>query len=352
MTTTSLRRRTRKARSGRVTVRARGAARTLRDARRGDAPRTPRARRRRASRTFVHRVGRRGLFFEISPGDGTRTPLLLLNGIGAPLQLFQPFVDRLDPRIEVIRVDPPGIGRSPGARGPYRFGTLAKMLCRALDDLGYDEVDVLGISWGGGLAQEFARVAGRRCRRVVVVSSGAGYPLSPVSPAGVSQWTDGASRSTRRRRRTAKRRARAGRARLRGRALQRRALGRRRVQRRRRKSVLGMMAGQMYGGQARCSPRAAGHVLAVQMLSVRPIGWSCQMFAGLGWTSAWYLPLLRQRTLVLAGAEDPVVPAFYGRVVSTLARHGELHVYPGGHVDLLVKPEVLLPRIEEFLARR
>lgn len=112
------------------------------------------------------------------------------------------------------------------------------------------------------------------------------------------------------------------------------------------------MAGHMYGGQARRSPHAAGHVLAVQMLSARPIGWSCQMFAGLGWTSAWFLPLLRQRTLVLAGAEDPIVPAFYGRVVSTLARHAELHVYPGGHVDLLVKPGILLPRIEEFLARR
>ncbi len=39
----------------------------------------------------------------IRPGDGTRTPLLLMNGIGINLEALQPFVDALDPAIEVIR---------------------------------------------------------------------------------------------------------------------------------------------------------------------------------------------------------------------------------------------------------
>src|SRR5512133_2583586 len=37
-------------------------------------------------------------------------PLLLMNGLGANLEVLQPFVDALDPAIEVIRFDVPGVG--------------------------------------------------------------------------------------------------------------------------------------------------------------------------------------------------------------------------------------------------
>jgi len=67
---------------------------------------------------------------------------------------MQGFIDRLDPAIEVIRVDPPGVGRSPTDLRPYRLPELAWAVIRLLKDLGYDRVDVLGISWGGALAQQ------------------------------------------------------------------------------------------------------------------------------------------------------------------------------------------------------
>ena len=63
----------------------------------------------------------------IRPGDGTRTPLLLLNGIGANLELLQPFVNVLDRAITVIRFDAPGTGGSPAPRLPYRFRGLARL---------------------------------------------------------------------------------------------------------------------------------------------------------------------------------------------------------------------------------
>ncbi|HTX66628.1 MAG TPA: alpha/beta fold hydrolase [Opitutaceae bacterium] len=47
-------------------------------------------------------------------------PLLLCNGIGASLELFQPFVDALDPQRSVIRFDMPGIGGSPAPVVPYQ----------------------------------------------------------------------------------------------------------------------------------------------------------------------------------------------------------------------------------------
>ena len=46
----------------------------------------------------------------IRPGNGTRTPLLLMNGLGANFEVLEPFVNALDPAFEVIRFDVPGVG--------------------------------------------------------------------------------------------------------------------------------------------------------------------------------------------------------------------------------------------------
>ena len=100
-------------------------------------------------------VGDQQLRVAVRPGDGTRTPLVLANGIGASLELLQTFVDHLDPGIEVVRLMPPG-RRLTAAADPYRLPRLARLLARLLDQLGYATVDLLGISWGGGLAQQFA----------------------------------------------------------------------------------------------------------------------------------------------------------------------------------------------------
>src|SRR5258707_12965182 len=110
----------------------------------------------------------------IRQGDGTRTPLLLMNGIGVNLEVLQPFVDALAPAIEVIRFDVPGTGGSPAPHIPYRFSVLARLVTKMLDQLGYQQVDVLGVSWGGALAQQFAFQYPVRCRRLILVSTGTG----------------------------------------------------------------------------------------------------------------------------------------------------------------------------------
>src|SRR5947209_15373525 len=72
----------------------------------------------------------------IRKGDGTRTPLLLLNGIGVNFEVLQQFVDALDPAIEVIRFDVPGTGGSPAPLIPYRFPAHARLVGNKLDQLG------------------------------------------------------------------------------------------------------------------------------------------------------------------------------------------------------------------------
>jgi pimeloyl-ACP methyl ester carboxylesterase len=128
-------------------------------------------------------VGGRQLRVAVRRGDSSRVPLLLINGIGASLDLLQPLVDVLDPSLEVIRFDVPGVGGSPLPAVPYRFTGLCRMIARMLSELGYDAVDVLGISWGGGVAQHFAAFQRSRCRRLVLVSTATGSLMVPASPA-------------------------------------------------------------------------------------------------------------------------------------------------------------------------
>src|SRR5215471_8679960 len=114
----------------------------------------------------------------IEQGDGNGAPLLLINGIGANLELFDPFIEALDnvgeQKIGTIRFDVPGIGGSPLPRYPLRFKGLARLISEMLDVLGHQDIDVLGISWGGALAQQFAHQYPSRCRRLILVSTSSG----------------------------------------------------------------------------------------------------------------------------------------------------------------------------------
>jgi len=133
-------------------------------------------------------IGGRAVRVAAREGAPGWPPLLLCNGIGASLELFQPFVDALDPRRPVIRFDMPGIGGSPAPVLPYHLGTLPPLLAGLLDRLGYQQADVLGISWGGGLAQQFALSRPDRVRRLVLVATGTGALMVPGHPR-VSRWS-------------------------------------------------------------------------------------------------------------------------------------------------------------------
>ena len=96
----------------------------------------------------LHDVGGQMLRVGVRLGQQTRRPLLLFNGIGANIELVEPFLDALDGP-EAIIFDVPGVGGSPAPRLPYRPSMLARLSARLLDQLEHDQVDVLGLSWGG-----------------------------------------------------------------------------------------------------------------------------------------------------------------------------------------------------------
>ena len=69
---------------------------------------------------------------------------------------------------------------------PYGFPYLAAVLGRLLRRLGLrGQVDVLGLSWGGALAQQFAFQNPRRCRRLILVSTATGAVMVPGKPSAL-----------------------------------------------------------------------------------------------------------------------------------------------------------------------
>jgi poly(3-hydroxyalkanoate) depolymerase len=265
---------------------------------------------RQATRSIV--VDGRQLRVSVRAGDAGRVPLLLVNGVGASLELLQPFVDELDPALEVIRFDVPGVGGSPLPARPYRFTGLCRLTAHLLSALGHDEVDVLGISWGGGVAQHFAAFQRSRCRRLVLVSTATGSLMVPARPAVLARMV------------TPRRYLDPG--------------------------YLRENAADLYGGSAR---RQADRISAMMHAESRVgsrRGYLYQLMAGAGWTSLPFLPLIRQPTLILSGDDDPLIPLANARLMNSLIPRSQLHVYHGGHLGLVTEAAELAPVVDRFLA--
>jgi poly(3-hydroxyalkanoate) depolymerase len=247
----------------------------------------------------------------VRPGDPRWPPLLLCNGIGASLELLQPLVDALDPQREVVRFDMPGIGGSPLPAVPYHLVTLAPLLSGLLDQLGYQQADVLGISWGGGLAQQFAIRCPSRVRRLVLVATAPGALMVPGNPRVLLRMLT--------------------------------------PRRHRDPGYAARIAGELYGGRVRDDPALARDLLHATTRLGPTRGYFYQLMSCIGWTSLPLLPLVRQPTLVLAGDDDPIIPLINARIMHRLMPRSELTVYRGGHLDLVLESEHLVPIVEAFL---
>jgi poly(3-hydroxyoctanoate) depolymerase len=108
---------------------------------------------------------------------GSGRPLLLMMGIGGNLEMWEPFEQALgDASIQTIAFDAPGTGQSSGWTIPRRMGSIARELEHVLDELGYDQVDLFGVSFGGALAQQFVRQSPQRVRRLILAATLPGVP--------------------------------------------------------------------------------------------------------------------------------------------------------------------------------
>ena len=78
-------------------------------------------------------------------------------------------------------------------------------------------------------------------------------------------------------------------------------------------------------------------------------GYYYQLLAAWGWTSLPCLRRLKPPTLILAGDDDPIIPLINGRIMHRLIAGSQLHIYPGGHLELAADAGRLAPVVEAFL---
>lgn len=265
----------------------------------------------------VRQVSVRGLTARVSvrPGTGPLAeapPLLLCNGIGISLEALQPLVDHLSPHRGVVRFDVPGIGGSQLPPTPYPIAALSSWVTALMKKLGHRRFDVFGLSWGGGLAQQLALQSPRKVRRVVLAATGTGMLMVPARPEVLRIM------STPRRHRDP--------------------------------AYARLVASTIYGGSMRTNPEQGAALLHATTRSGPKRGYYYQLAAMTGWSSLPFLPLVRQPTLVMGGDDDPIIPVANPRMQAALIPGARLHVYSGGHLDLLVQAAKNVPVIEQFLS--
>jgi poly(3-hydroxyalkanoate) depolymerase len=255
-------------------------------------------------------IGGQSLQVAIRHGAGNQPPLLMFNGVGANWELAKPFLEALTHTTAII-FDVPGVGGSPVPSLPYRPSRLARLAAGLVAELGYSEIDVAGVSWGGGVAQQFAHQYPKLCRRLVLAATSPGAIMVPAGPS----------------------------------VLWKMATPRRYTD----KDYMSKVAPEIYGGDFRKNPTLIdAHASA--MRGARNRGYLYQLLAMTGWTSLPWLWSLPQPTLILMGSDDPLVPPINGRILALLIPNAQLRMIDDGHLFMVTRPAETAAIIEEFLA--
>ena len=124
------------------------------------------------------------VYFERS---GQGPPLLFLNGSGSTLESSKLLIDLFRAHFDVVAHDQRGLGRTEKPPEPYSMRDYAADALGLLDDVGWARCRVVGVSFGGMVAQELAVTAPDRVERLALVctspggAGGASYPLHELA---------------------------------------------------------------------------------------------------------------------------------------------------------------------------
>lgn len=249
--------------------------------------------------------------YEVS-GSGRR--LMFLNGTGATLSQVAPLVSIFAESFEVVAFDQRGIGLSTCPNDPYTMSDLAADTLALADHLGWEHFRLVGISFGGMVAQEVAVTDPSRIDRLALLctspggAGGSSFPLQtlvgmpPLERSSVSaeimdtrftpEWLgDHASEQI----------------------------------------LAGLLA-------QRFTPEAFKEDL----------GTGLQLQARSGHDVFDRLPAITCPTLVASGRFDGIAPAANGAAIASQISNAELRIYEGGHIFFVQDPKAL-PDVIDFI---
>ncbi len=236
-----------------------------------------------------------------------KRPLLFFNGIGANMELAFALGEWIRDR-EIITFDMPGVGESPPSKFPYRPWMMARVARKLCDQFGMEDVDVMGVSWGGAMAQQYAFQYRNSVGKLILCATTAGMTMVPGKISAISKMAD-ARRYTD-------------------------------------PNYMRENFQRLYGEAA--DEGAGEHINNLKPPAA--MGYVYQLIAFLGWSSLPFIRFLRMPTLVMAGDRDAIVPMANAHILKTALPNSRLHVVEdGGHLFLVTKPEQSISVLTEFL---
>lgn len=214
-------------------------------------------------------------------------PLLLIGGIGMALEsIAKPARAFADQGLCCLSL---GLPRGSGKK-LWRLRDYADLLAQWLDYLEIKQLPVMGVSWGGALAQEFTRRHPRRVSQLVLVSTTAGMFMLPGTPKALSSF----------------------------------------------------FRPRLYRASRNMSSPERVHVDLAKM------GW--QMLAAAGWTSIHWLHRLEQPALVISGTRDTLVRPTNARLLAARLPHARLELIENaGHMCAYSRAPEVVQLVKSFL---
>ena len=245
---------------------------------------------------------------------GEGSPILLIMGLGGNIEMWGPLERELNAHgYQTIAYDASGTGSSPARLVPLRPSGLARQAAHLLDALGLPTVDVLGVSFGGGVAQELSLRNPHRVRRLVLASTTCGLGGVPGTPLALAVLATPLRYYS--------------------------------------PTFLRATARWVYGPVHDSDGTLMRHQIVARR-SRPPTLWGYlgQLYAVTGWTSLPWLHRIIAPTLVLSGADDPVVPSVNARILGARIPNATVHVVPDtGHLLLMEHAPQCAALIAEFL---
>lgn len=238
-------------------------------------------------------------------------PILFFNGIGANIEAVAPLTEAM-PERGFIMFDMPGTGESPDPVIPYNPFTMSWIAAELLGRFGLGEVDVMGISWGGAMAQHFAIQHPGRTRRLILIATTPGMAMVPGKPAAFTKMAD----------------------------------PRRYID----PEFMNEHFATLYGGADAdgAAHQKDSHIGRLKPPS--PRGYMYQLLCMLGWTSLPALPFLKSETLIMMGDDDQIVRPVNGQILKAMIPNSRIEMIEGGgHLFLLTHSDESVAMIREFL---
>ena len=243
-------------------------------------------------------------------GDGP--PLVLINGLGAPAEMWRPLVRHLAD-YELIAFDMPGCGLSSTPRLPLGMRALAGIVATVVQRIGHSRAHVLGYSLGGLVAQELAYRHPGSVDRLVLCSTTPGFPSLPPGPLAAwlmltpSRYID--------------------------------------------RDAARMIVPVIAGGRT-SRDRDVLDANLPERLAHAPslLGYLNQLYAAGSFSSHPWIRCIKQHTLVMAGDDDPLVPVPNARYLAWAIPDARLQLMRGaGHLMLVDEPRPAARAIRRFL---